>query len=80
MMNFGKSVGLSGEAISFLPFKINAMTIYHIVNDINWLMQYRVTKQQQVKFICKYTILTSIEEAHSNDKAIYILLMFVCKL
>lgn len=37
------------------------MTIYHIVNDINWLMQYRVTKQQQVKVICKYTILTSID-------------------
>ena len=60
-MDFDKSVGLSGEAISFLPSKINAMTIYHIVNDINWLMQYRVTKQQQVKFICKYTIPTSID-------------------
>ena len=56
--------GLSGPqraVFAFFPSKINAMTIYHIVNDINWLMQYRVTKQQQVKFICKYTILTSID-------------------
>ena len=56
-----KLFGIRIYVICILFPKINAMTIYHIVNDINWLMQYRVTKQQQVKFICKYTILTSID-------------------
>ena len=35
LVNFSKSVGLLGEAISFLPFKINIITIYPIINDIS---------------------------------------------